>query len=225
MTITTQPRTCIRSTTITWPASGHASTSSTRWSSTAPTACPMTTSRRSTTRSAGSQSGRLAHEAALRTQAEPDPDAWMARARSVRGGLREVWDATVEGRSADAAAVELVNDTLRHVSPVRAPPDRCGHRHRPPPRWRGPAPRGACPAGGRARRGARRWRHVAVPDLRQRRLSLGVRGHVPRRPPPLVRHAVVRQPGEGPPVPLTPACRRDTRRRGGRPHTHAADHA
>ena len=75
----------------------------------------------------------LAHEAALRTQAEPDPDAWMARARSVRGGLREVWDATVEGRSADAAAVELVNDTLRHVSPSELRPTvagiAIGHRH------------------------------------------------------------------------------------------------
>ena len=75
----------------------------------------------------------LAHEAALRTQAEPDPDAWMARVRSVRGGLRELWDATVEGRSADAAAVGLVNDTLSHVSPRELRPTvagiAVGHRH------------------------------------------------------------------------------------------------
>ena len=75
----------------------------------------------------------LGHEAALRAQAERDPDGWLARVRSVRGALREVWDATVEGRSAAAAAVELVNDTLRHVSPPELRPTRAGiavgHRH------------------------------------------------------------------------------------------------
>jgi predicted RNA-binding Zn ribbon-like protein len=75
----------------------------------------------------------LAHEAALRTHAERDPDAWLARVRSTRGALREIWDASVEGRLAGDAAVALVNATLRHV----APPElrrtvagiAVGHRH------------------------------------------------------------------------------------------------
>ena len=71
----------------------------------------------------------LAHEAALRAQAERDPGA-LARALSAtaRGALREVWDATVEGRSADPAAVGLVNDAAPPRRAARAPPDAGGHR-------------------------------------------------------------------------------------------------
>ena len=75
----------------------------------------------------------LAHEAALRGQAERDPDAWLARVGAARGALREVWDSTVEGRSADPAAVDLVNDTLGHVAPPQLRPTLAGiavdHRH------------------------------------------------------------------------------------------------
>ena len=75
----------------------------------------------------------VAHEADLRQQADGEPDAWLERVGRTRGALREIWDATVEGRSSDTAAVELVNDTLRHV----APPElrrtvagiAVGHRH------------------------------------------------------------------------------------------------
>jgi predicted RNA-binding Zn ribbon-like protein len=75
----------------------------------------------------------LAHEAALRAQAERDPDAWLARLGNARAALREIWDATVEGRPADPAAVGLVNDTLGHVAPPELRPTlggiAVGHRH------------------------------------------------------------------------------------------------
>jgi predicted RNA-binding Zn ribbon-like protein len=75
----------------------------------------------------------VAHEAALRLQADSDPDAWLDRVGAVRGALREIWDATVEGRSSDTAAVELVNDTLRHLAPPELRPTvagiAVGHRH------------------------------------------------------------------------------------------------
>jgi predicted RNA-binding Zn ribbon-like protein len=75
----------------------------------------------------------IAHEAELRLQVERDPDAWLYRVGAVRGALREIWDATVEGRSSDAAAVELVNDTLRHLAPPELRPTvagiAVGHRH------------------------------------------------------------------------------------------------
>ena len=75
----------------------------------------------------------VAHEAALRQQAEGDPGAWLQRVGRTRGALREIWDATVEGRSSDTAAVELVNDTLRHLAPPELRPTvagiAVGHRH------------------------------------------------------------------------------------------------
>ena len=75
----------------------------------------------------------MAHEAPLRQQAERDPAAWLRRMGHVRRALREIWDATVEGRSAEAAAIELVNDALRHVAPAELRPTLAGiavgHRH------------------------------------------------------------------------------------------------
>ena len=75
----------------------------------------------------------LAHETALRAQAERDPDAWLARVGVARGALREIWDSTVEGRSADHAAIGLINDTLGHVAPAELRPTvagiAVGHRH------------------------------------------------------------------------------------------------
>ena len=75
----------------------------------------------------------LAHETALWQQADSDPGAWLARVGQARGALREIWDATVEGRSADPAAVMLVNDALRHATPPELRPTVAGiavsHRH------------------------------------------------------------------------------------------------
>ena len=77
----------------------------------------------------------LAHEDALRTQARRDPDAWLARVRDTRQALREVWDSTVEGRSADPHAVAVVNEALRHGSQPELRATLAGvvvsHRHEP----------------------------------------------------------------------------------------------
>ncbi len=58
-----------------------------------------------------------------------------------------------------------------------------------------------------ARGGDRSRRHGALPDLRQRWLPGGVRGHVPRRSPPLVRHGRLREPRQGAPLPRPPPGR------------------
>jgi predicted RNA-binding Zn ribbon-like protein len=75
----------------------------------------------------------LAHEAELRHQAEADPAAFLARVGSARAAFREIWDSTVEGRSVDPAAVDLVNDALRRVAPPELRPTLAGiavgHRH------------------------------------------------------------------------------------------------
>ena len=85
------------------------------------------------TRSAGSGPGRSPTSRRSATQAERDPAAWLARVGTARGALREIWDSTVEGRSADGAAVGLVNDTLGHVAPPELRPTLAGiavgHRH------------------------------------------------------------------------------------------------
>ena len=75
----------------------------------------------------------LAHEASLRAQAERGAGAFLARVASTRASFREVWDATVEGRHADGPALDVINETLRHVpSPeLRATAAGLvvGHRH------------------------------------------------------------------------------------------------
>ena len=75
----------------------------------------------------------LAHEATLQKQADGDPRAFLARVAGTRAAFREVWDATVEGRSPNDGALDVVNRTLRHVpSPeLRATPAGIivGHRH------------------------------------------------------------------------------------------------
>jgi predicted RNA-binding Zn ribbon-like protein len=75
----------------------------------------------------------LTHETALRRQAEANPDAWLGRVRSTRAALREIWDSTVEGRSADPTAVVRVNDVLGHVAAPELRPTiagiAVGHRH------------------------------------------------------------------------------------------------
>ncbi len=75
----------------------------------------------------------LAHEAELRHQADADPAGFLARVGSARQAFREIWDSTVEGRSADPAALDLVNDALRRVGPTELRPTLAGiavgHRH------------------------------------------------------------------------------------------------
>jgi predicted RNA-binding Zn ribbon-like protein len=75
----------------------------------------------------------LAHETTLRSQADGDAGAFLARVASIRASFREVWDATVDGRSPSGPAVEVVNETLRHApSPeLRETPGGIvvGHRH------------------------------------------------------------------------------------------------
>jgi predicted RNA-binding Zn ribbon-like protein len=75
----------------------------------------------------------IAHEAALRQQAGGDHDAWLARFRATRDALREAWVATVEGRSADQAAVGRLNDVLHHRPMSELRPALAGvavgHRH------------------------------------------------------------------------------------------------
>jgi predicted RNA-binding Zn ribbon-like protein len=57
----------------------------------------------------------IAHADALRSDATHDPVAWISRIRRTRGALREVWDAAVEGRTADVAAVATLNEALAHT--------------------------------------------------------------------------------------------------------------
>jgi predicted RNA-binding Zn ribbon-like protein len=75
----------------------------------------------------------LAHEDALRSQASRDQAAWLGRVHGTRQALREVWEATVEGRSADAAAVRTLNEVLRHAARPELQPTLAGiavgHRH------------------------------------------------------------------------------------------------
>ena len=68
----------------------------------------------------------LAHEAAIRAQAEADPATFLARVGSARQAFREIWDATVEGRSANGAAVDVVNESLRHIAPPELRPTLAG---------------------------------------------------------------------------------------------------
>jgi predicted RNA-binding Zn ribbon-like protein len=74
----------------------------------------------------------LAHEDALRAQAARD-GAWLSRLHAVRAGLREVWDAEVEHRIPDQAALDTVNAVLREAPRIElvAGGDCCGvgHRH------------------------------------------------------------------------------------------------
>jgi predicted RNA-binding Zn ribbon-like protein len=57
----------------------------------------------------------------------------LERVRIVRAGLRDAWDAAVEGRPANPAALEPVNDVLatRETPTIEVAPDgvRVGHRH------------------------------------------------------------------------------------------------
>lgn len=76
----------------------------------------------------------LGHEPSLRAQvAREGHQAWLTRIHEIRGALREVWDAEVEQRFPDQAALDLVNAVLRaapRMELIRS--DVCcgvGHRH------------------------------------------------------------------------------------------------
>ena len=129
------------------------------------------------------------------------PRRGLRACTSARAALREVWDAAVEGRTVDAGAVDALNDVLAHSPHPTLRATLAGvavdHHHEDDATGEALA-RVAEPLVERDRRG----RHRALPDLRERRLPLGVRGHVARRPAPLVRHELVRQPREGAALPL-----------------------
>jgi predicted RNA-binding Zn ribbon-like protein len=73
------------------------------------------------------------HDDALLAAAGSDGEGWLARLRTVRAALREVYDAAVEGRVSDPGAIAIVNDALRaRPQPeLRSGPSglHVGHRH------------------------------------------------------------------------------------------------
>jgi predicted RNA-binding Zn ribbon-like protein len=75
----------------------------------------------------------LAHPDAIAAQASEDPARWLARIDRARVALRQVWDATVDGRSAPEPAVAEVNRLLAHASPpelrTAVTGVAVGHRH------------------------------------------------------------------------------------------------
>jgi predicted RNA-binding Zn ribbon-like protein len=76
----------------------------------------------------------IAHENELRAQAASDGDAeWLGRVHAARAALREVWDAEVEARTPSPAALDTVNDVLRHAPRIELVPGFGGvgvsHRH------------------------------------------------------------------------------------------------
>jgi predicted RNA-binding Zn ribbon-like protein len=77
----------------------------------------------------------LAHRESLEASAadERAAERRLARVREVRAAAREVWDALVEHRDAAPAAIERVNEALRHRPLIELTPsiDGCGvgHRH------------------------------------------------------------------------------------------------
>ena len=76
----------------------------------------------------------LAHEDNLRAQVARDGDAaWLDRLRTVRGAIRETWDAQVDGRIPAQAALDTINAVLREAPRIElVAGDGCcgiGHRH------------------------------------------------------------------------------------------------
>ena len=133
-------------------------------------------------------------------------DNELARIRRVRSALREVVDSVVEGRTPEPDAVHLVNATLEARRPTRLELDGTALAHRPPPRRHAGRRRARTDRGG-DHRGARHRPARATPRLRERPLPLGVLRLLADGPAPLVRHALVRQPGQGRPLPGAPQGR------------------
>ena len=78
----------------------------------------------------------LGHEDSLRTQAGAAGERqWLERVRMTRSALRELWDAEVEHRVPDRAAIAAVNAVLREAPRIElVMGDDCcgiGHRHTP----------------------------------------------------------------------------------------------
>jgi len=76
----------------------------------------------------------LAHEDALRAQVTAAGErAWLERVRLTRSALRALWDAEVEHRVPDAAAIGAINAVLREAPRIElVMGDDCcgiGHRH------------------------------------------------------------------------------------------------
>ena len=136
----------------------------------------------------------------LHEDVAPPTDDWAAlgRVREVRAAFRELVDASVEERAPTPESVETVNELLgsRQVPAIEATADgvRLSHRHIAPPVDEALAGLADALVTKLASEDAR-----AVPRLRQRRLSLGLLRRVTRRPPALVRHDHMRQPGQGGP--------------------------
>ena len=128
----------------------------------------------------------LAHEPALRVQVARDEAGQLARVHGTRAAVRAVWDAEVEHRIPDQGALDTVNAVLREEPRIElvAGDDCCaiGHRHTVDD------PVGEALAGvvSPLARAIAAGRDRSLPDLRQRRLPLGVRGHITRWPASLV---------------------------------------
>jgi predicted RNA-binding Zn ribbon-like protein len=76
----------------------------------------------------------VAHEVELRRQLARDgDDAWLARVRDARAGLRELWDAQVEGRTPAGPALGTLNALLDRGPRTELRPTAGGvevaHRH------------------------------------------------------------------------------------------------
>lgn len=75
----------------------------------------------------------LAHEPAMRAQAERDAAGLLARVRRTRSAMRAVWDAEVEHRVPTQRVLDTVNAVLREAPRIElvASDDCCGigHRH------------------------------------------------------------------------------------------------
>lgn len=76
----------------------------------------------------------LAHADALRAQADAAGERrWLERVRLTRAALRSVWDAQVERRAPDSAAIAAINAVLREAPRIElVMGDDCcgvGHRH------------------------------------------------------------------------------------------------
>jgi predicted RNA-binding Zn ribbon-like protein len=54
----------------------------------------------------------LGHAAELRRQADNEGGGWLGRVHDARVAIRDLWDATVEGRAPSAVTVALINDLL-----------------------------------------------------------------------------------------------------------------
>ena len=133
----------------------------------------------------------------------PSATALLGRLVTTRTALRDVAHAVAHEEAPTRAAIDEVN---RRPAVPRADRARRGRRRRPArPQPRRRRDRRRPRPDRRADRARDRQRpRRPDPDLRQRHLPLDLLRRVAGRPPPLVRHGDLRQPGEGPP----PSARR-----------------